>query len=68
MGALRDATDELIAGLDNPNVALVAAVRRLADTIDSDYYSASHFKEYRLILRDLSPQTSGPSLSDLVDD
>lgn len=69
MGPLRQATEERIADLDAPDVALVALAQRLADIIDGDYANASHVKEYRGVMRDLCPpRITGPSLDDLEDD
>ena len=69
MGPLRQATEQRIADLDDPDVALVALVKRLADIIDGDYGNASHVKEYRAAMRDpCPPVVRGPSLDDLEDD
>lgn len=69
MGPMRQATDMKVATLDNPDAYLVATAQRLADICDGEYHNASYFKEYQVAMRALCPpQTSGPSLSDLVDD
>ena len=67
MGPVRTATVERIAGLTDPDVALVALALRLADLLDGDETAtASAAKEYRATVLALTKaEPSGPTLDDL---
>jgi hypothetical protein len=69
MGLLRTATDQRIAELDAPDVALVAGARMAADLLDDpDLATAALLKEWRAIMSDLvKASAAGPLSLDDVD-